>query len=325
MLKKLFVLGVLGVALVGTALGYSVYVYRAPTTLLAPKEVLIEKGTGAKALLAQLHAEGLIPSPKLMLLPLYLFKDHTALKAGEYRFEGAMSPQQMLEKIARGEVILRKVTIPEGWNMRQVRALLEAEEALSGALPAEIPEGSVLPNTYHYTRGDTRAGVVAQMQQAMQQTMQKEWPERQANLPFTTIAEALVLASIVERETGIPHERPHVAAVFINRLRLGMPLQADPTVAYGVMQERGLAEYKVTAADIDRDTPWNTYTRGGLPPTPIANPGREAIAAVLNPPDFKALYFVATGDGGHYFAETYAEHQANIRKYRAQLRVQRAQ
>lgn len=325
MLKKLLILAVFAALLVAAAVGYSLYVYRAPIVLLAPKEVLIEKGTGAKALLTQLHAEGLIPSPKLMLLPLYLFKDHTALKAGEYRFEGEMSPQQILAKIVRGEVILRKVTIPEGWNVRQVRALLNAEQALSGELPAEITEGSLLPNTYHFTRGEPRAGLIAQMQQAMQETMQKEWPQRQANLPFTTIAEALVLASIVERETGIPHERPQVAAVFVNRLRLGMPLQADPTVAYGVMQERGLAEYKVTAADIDRDTPWNTYTRGGLPPTPIANPGREAIAAALNPPDFKALYFVATGDGGHYFAETYSEHQANIRKYRAQLRLQRAE
>jgi UPF0755 protein len=295
--------------------------YTRATLRSEPTVLVIAPGTGSKAILAQLHAAGLMPPLWQIAVPIYLHGEYRGLKAGEYQFEASQSPEEILQQIAKGRVLIRKLTIPEGWNVRQVREALLAEPALTGTLPPTIAEGSILPETYHFTRGQVRSELLAKMQQDMNVTITELWNKRQANLPIATPAEALILASIVERETGIAHERPRVAAVFINRLRLPMRLQSDPTAMYGIEQASGQALGRTpTAADIATDSPWNTYTRDGLPPTPICNPGRDASAAVLNPPQTRELYFVATGDGGHFFAETLAEHNRNVVRYRHALK-----
>lgn len=321
MKKILLFVAVLLLLCVG-AVGWSFYSYFVPTTA-TDKTVFIAPKTGARALLAQLHAEELVPAFEVIALPLFLTSDYHALKAGEYTFAAGMTPAEIIGKIVRGEVVVHKVTIPEGWNIMQVRALLLAEPLLSGDLPEVIQEGSILPDTMHFQRGEPRAAVLARMQKAQAALMAELWEKRAVDLPYQTPQEAIIMASIVERETGLGGERPMVAGVFINRLRIGMLLQTDPSVVYGIEVEQGGAPLgrALTRADLMRDTPYNTYTRAGLTPTPICNPGRKAIEAALNPAATDALYFVATGTGGHHFAATLAEHNANVAAYRAAMRA----
>lgn len=311
------------VLLLGLAAGgFSFMRYHQTSTTAETKTVLIPPGTGVRALVAQLHAEGLTPAFPTIALPLLLSADYKSLKAGEYEFSTAMAPADIIRKIARGEVVIHKITIPEGWNSYQLRAALEKEPLLEGNLPATIPEGSVLPDTVHFSRGESRANVLARMQKAQAEVLQQLWATRQPNLPIATPQQALILASVVEKETGVNDERSLVAGVFVNRLRMGMKLQSDPTVVYGIEAAQGGTPMgrSLTHNDLQRDTPHNTYTREGLPPTPICNPGRAALEAVLNPTATEALYFVATGNGGHRFATTLKEHEANINAYRAALR-----
>lgn len=297
--------------------GVSSYAYRTPL-VTADAALVIPPRTGAWGTLKLLHEAGVAPRPLLMALPVYASRMNHRLKAGEYEVKAGESPAQIIGKIARGEVVVHKVTIPEGWNIYQLRAALMAEPLLTGDLPPVIAEGSAFPDTVHFSRGEGRAAVLARMQQQQQEVLSAAWATRAPNLPLNSPEEALVLASIVEKETGVGDERALVAGVFINRLRLGMPLQTDPSVAYGVVVARGGAamERALTTADLRADTPYNTYTRKGLPPTPICNPGRKAIEAVLNPAATDALYFVATGTGGHRFAATLAEHNRNVVEYR---------
>ena len=197
------------------------------------------------------------------------------------------------------------------------------EERLKGAMPMGVVEGSLMPDTYHFHKGDSRQSVVDRMQQPMKQALAELWQQRQSGLPFKTKEEALVLASIVEKETGVDQERGRVAAIFINRLRKNMLLQSDPTVVYGIELENGPMERQLLKKDLAIDHPFNTYVHAGLPPAPIANPGRASIQAVLNPPKTDEYYFVATGRGGHYFSKTLAEHNRNVARYRAELRRQK--
>jgi UPF0755 protein len=216
-------------------------------------------------------------------------------------------------------VIIHKITLPEGWNVRQITELLMAESALEGDITLSVPEGSLLPETYYFTAGDTRNMVIKRMQTMMQEVLADSWNKRKVGLPFKTPQEAMVLASIVEKETGVAKERPLVAGVFINRLRIGMPLQTDPSVIYGIEQVTGEAlERPLTRKDLETPNAYNTYMIPALPPTPIANPGIDAIQAVLiDPADTDALYFVASGEGGHRFAKTLEEHNRNVAAYRA--------
>lgn len=312
------------VLLCACAVGASFYSYYVPRSGEA-KTVFIEPKTRAQALLQQLHAEGLLPPLPLVVLPLMLGSDYQMLKAGEYAFPAGMTPAEVIAKVTRGEVVVHKVTIPEGWSSFQVRDALLKEPLLTGELPA-IAEGSLLPDTMHFQRGESRASVIARMQKAQNELMAKLWPTRMANLPLMTPQEVLILASIVEKETGEVDERTLVAGVFVNRLRLGMPLQSDPTVVYGVEMGQGGRPMgrELSRADLQRDTIYNTYTRNGLTPTPICNPGRKAIEAVLNPAHTEALYFVATGTGGHRFAATLKEHEANVVAYRKVMRELKA-
>jgi UPF0755 protein len=298
--------------------------YHAPREFTeSPRITVIAPGTGARAMLRQLHAEGLTPAPWLMLLPMMVAVDPRSLKAGEYEISSGMAPADIFAKIARGEILVHQITIPEGFSVSQIRALLLAEPLLTGALPKTIPEGSIFPDTERFIRGEARSALVERLQLRMQEKLSAAWEARAPDLPITTKEEALILASLVEKETGIAEERPRVAAVFINRLRAGMRLQSDPTVAYGTNLARADGTLRqLTTRDLQADHPWNSYTRDGLPLTPIASPGLAAIEAVLNPMATDEYYFVATGDGGHRFARTLAEHNSNVAEYRRALRKQ---
>lgn len=287
--------------------------------LAAPRTVFIEPGTGKKAILKQLHSEGLAPPWWMATLPLMVSGNPT-LKAGEYAFADTVTPAMVLDAISGGKVVVHKITLPEGWNARQLAAALNSEPKLTGALPP-VKEGHYLPETYHFSRGEARAAVLARMGAAMDDTVKAAWAHRTEGLPLASPEDALTLASIIERETGIEAERGTVASVYTNRLTMGMPLQADPTVAYGIEHAQGAAmERPLTRADLARDHAWNTYTRAGLPATPIAMPGKASIEAALNPPHTNYLYFVATGDGGHIFAATLAEHNRNVAAYRKKMK-----
>jgi len=316
-MKKTVIIFSVLMAVAVMAAGYSFYRYYAPQTLGDGRVVFVEPGTGARALLGQLQREGVIPPLLVIAVPLVLTADYTSLKAGEYEFVSNSSPAQIIEKIIRGDVVVHKVTIPEGWTNYQVVQALMAEPLLTGEVPA-FAQGSLLPDTMHFRRGESRASLINRMQKAQGELMEKLWPMRAANLPYATPEQALIMASIVERETGEVDERAEVAGVFVNRLRIGMRLQTDPSVAYGIEQAQGGAPMGrlLTRGDLQRDTPFNTYTRAGLTPTPICNPGRKAIEAALNPATTNALYFVATGIGGHRFAATLKEHERNVIAYR---------
>lgn len=231
--------------------------------------------------------------------------------------------------IREGRVYDRKITFPEGMTSHQIIALLNATADFTGDAVTTIPpEGSLLPETYHYTGADTRQKIVDQMSVAMTKTIDELWPARSGDLPFKTIEEAIVLASIVEKETGVAHERKKVAGVFINRLRRGMPLQSDPTVIYGMTngaiqnEGQGPIGRRLLTKDLQEHTAYNTYMNAGLPPGAIANPGRESIEAVLHPEIHDFIYFVADGSGGHAFGRTLTEHNANVAKWRKFRREQ---
>lgn len=298
------------------AAGTSVYLYKNTRNTQAVT-IIIEPRTGTRAILTQLHDAGLVPSVPLMVIPVLMTADYHALKAGEYAFAAGMTPAQIIGKIIRGEVVVHKITIPEGWTSYQVREALMKEPLLVGEVPA-FAEGSLLPDTMHFRRGETRVNVIKRMQEAQYAWFDSSWDNCHPDLPIKTTQEVLILASIVEKETGELDERAMVAGVFHNRLRLGMPLQSDPTVVYGIEAAQGGKPMgrALSRADLKADTPYNTYTRKGLPPTPISNPGEKAIDAVLMPAKTDALYFVATGTGGHRFAATLKEHNTNVAEYR---------
>lgn len=299
---------------------YSVYYFTAPGPLASEKNVMIESGTGFTGIAAQLKAEGVVEHPLLFKSMVALNGAAGQFKAGEYAFPARITPKQVMDMLVKGEVMVHSITIPEGWTVTQIVDLLSQDARLTGDIAANIPEGSLLPNTYHINRGDSRDSVVTRMREAMEEALAKAWAERADALPLQNPQEALILASIVEKETGVDGERAHVASVFINRLNIGMKLQSDPTTIYGIEIVSGPMERALTRKDLQKPTPYNTYTIDRLPPTPIANPGLDAIKATLNPLKTKDFYFVATGTGGHHFARTLQEHNANVAKYRAIIR-----
>jgi UPF0755 protein len=319
----------LGILLTAGFIGLSLYQFHA-VRHYTTAPIMIASGTGTRAILNQLHESGFTPHPLWMLPPVALesFNGAPPLKAGEYEFEAGLNAQQMLAKIRSGKVVVHKITIPEGLTTSQIRALLLKEPALSGEVDEAIAEGSLLPETYQFTRGDSRTSLIQRMREAQRAVLEEAWDDRAPDFPLASAYEALILASIVEKETRLPAERTVIAGVYLNRLRIGMPLQADPTVAYGVVitEKNGASTepQNLTRADLARDTPFNTYLHTGLPPTPIACPGAAAIRATLHPEATDAIYFVATGSGGHAFARTLAEHNTNVAAYRRALRQESA-
>ncbi len=264
---------------------------------------------------SQLVHAGVLEHETPFLAGVWLNGASRRLKAGEYLFPANISPQGVMDLLLSGKTVVRRLTVPEGLTTAQIFDLVRAAEGLEGALPPPPAEGSLLPETWHYSWGDERAPLVERMHRAMAEALAELWPKRIENLPLKTPEEALVLASIVEKETGLAAERPMVAAVFLNRLRHGMKLQSDPTVAYGVSPAQPL-DRALTRADLDSFTRWNTYRIDGLPPTPIANPGRASLLAVLQPAKVDYLYFVADGTGGHAFAKSLDAHNRNVATWR---------
>lgn len=269
-----------------------------------------------------LEEEGLINSADAFLLRAKLFGGSEPIQAGEFLLPEGASPSQILAMFQSGDVLRRFVTIPEGMPSVLVHGKLMAEPLLTGeiAVPAE---GSVLPDTYDFERGESRAAVLARMQAAMTRTVAELWPTRGPRSVVTTAEEAVVLASIVEKETGVPEERGMVAGLYSNRLRVGMRLQADPTIIYPITQGRPLGR-RIRRSEIDAVNDYNTYSMVGLPRGPITNPGRDSIAVVLNPDETDALFMVADGSGGHAFGRTNAEHEANVDRWYA-LRRERGE
>ena len=316
-LFSLLTLFFIGIAVVGGGILYSSHYFEAPGPLAAQKIVVIPPGTSFRAVATKLEAEGVIKYPKLFTLLVFLRNEQGKLKAGEYQFEAGISPHGAETKMVDGKAIIHSVTVPEGLTVADAVVILQREPALAGDIKALPPEGSLMPETYFFLRGDTRAVVLKRMQDKGRQALTEAWSKRVEGLPYQTPEEALTLSSIVEKETGKVEERPQIAEVFLNRLRKGIPLQSDPTTIYGLYKETGAMRLTLSHADLEHPTPYNTYTIAGLPPAPICNPGKAAIEAVLHPATSEALYFVADGTGGHRFAKTLEEHNRNVAYYRS--------
>ena len=288
-----------------------------------PHDIIVKEGTTLRSAARQLEKEGAIPgSARTYYVMARLFGSSDPIQAGEFQIPKGMSGSAVLELLQHGKPLLRLVTVTEGMPSIIVEEKLTASPYLKGPTP-DIAEGSVLPDSYGFERGDTRGSLVKQMQQAMTKTVAQLWPKRSLDCPVATPEQAVILASIVEKETGKPSERPMVAGVYCNRLRIGMKLDADPTVIYPVTKGKPLGR-RILRSELNADNGYNTYKRAGLPEGPIANPGKASIEAVLHPAQTKALYFVADGTGGHVFADTLAEQNANVAKWYA-LRRQRGQ
>ena len=280
-----------------------------------PKIVQIKSGESLKNIAYILQKNGLIQKDWQFILYSKINKIYPKIKAGEYLFEHDVTLGDVAQILSGGKVYLRKITFAEGLTAREISDLLYQNEMLEDDFES-LKEGEFLPETYTFSRGDKRQRIVLQGKTAMQQILQQAWDERDADLPLRNKEELLVLASIVEKETGLAEERPQVASVFVNRLKKGMLLQTDPTVIYALTKgERDLGR-SLTRGDLAVDSPFNTYRYAGLPPTPICSPGKESIMAAAHPDKTPYLYFVASGTGGHNFARTLSEHNANVRKWR---------
>ena len=305
--------------LIGLAVGgfyYGLSLIDQPGPSQIETSVVIARGTPVAAIATQLQAAGVIEQAGLFALTVRLFGRAQPLRAGEFAFPPRVSVRESMVILQSGAAVVRRLTIPEGLTTTQVLALVAAADGLSGALPESPGEGLLLPETYHFSLEGSRAEIIERMRQDMAGVLAALWLQRAPDLPLVTPEEALILASIVEKETGLDGERPRIAAVFINRLRRGMRLQSDPTVAYGLAGDGQPLERALTRADLRTQHPYNTYQIDGLPPGPIANPGRSSIEAVLIPAESKDLYFVADGSGGHAFATNLKEHNRNVAKWR---------
>lgn len=282
----------------------------------APVVFEVPRGASFEPVADALADLGAIRSASLFRIAARYQGQDQALKFGEYEIPAGASMNEVLAVITSGRGILYQVTIPEGFTSYQIVERLMADPNLTGEIAALPPEGSLAPNTYAYNRGDSRESVIRRMEAAQSVALAAAWDNRAEGLPLSSPQEALILASIIEKETGVAGERAEVAAVFINRLNRGMKLQTDPTVIYGLTEGKGSLGRGLLRSELARPTPYNTYVIEGLPPTPIANPGQAAIEAALNPAQSDYLYFVADGSGGHAFARTLVEHNANVAKWR---------
>lgn len=298
---------------------YTMSAYRDPGPLAEATEFSVKSGAGLAMIARDLERDGIITDSRVFrYVTAARMRDGRTLKAGDYEIEAGASMQEIADLLESGKSILFSISFPEGLTVRQVFDRLAADPNLSGDLPEELPpEGSLMPQTFSFARGTPRIDIVEEMEEGQQALVDEIWLQRAPDLPIDSKEEFLTLASIVEKETGVPDERPQVAAVFLNRLNHGMRLQSDPTVIYGIFGGEGKpSDRPIYRSDLDKETPYNTYRINGLPPGPIANPGRDSLEAVANPANIDALYFVADGTGGHAFAKTLDEHNANVRKWR---------
>lgn len=300
------------VAAVALPLGMSLMLAAGP--LKQDEVIVVVHGTPTREIAAQLDKEGAVYSPLLFRLASRVFAAGT-LKAGEYQLTAGQSAADIAIMMHDGRAIMHKLTIAEGLTSADIAHALDNTASLQGNAPV-APEGSLLPETYEYSYGDQRADIVKRMQKAMQELLTEEWPKRDADLPLKSPQEAVIMASVIEKETGKAAERPRIAGVFYNRLHYNMRLQSDPTVIYAIAQAKGPLGRELTRNDLSFPSPINTYTSDGLPSQPICNPGRAAIMAALHPEKNNYLYFVADGTGGHVFASNLAQHNENVARYR---------
>lgn len=278
--------------------------------------VNIAKGASVQQSAEILHEQGVIDSPLLLRLVLKYQGNEGKLKAGEYLFEPHISMMNVIAKLVRGDVVYHKITIPEGYTVGQVLYLLNNDEALSGEFEVIPEEGAFLPETYIFQRNESRDVIVQKAAASMQKKLQEVWDNRAENLPYKDMGELLVMASIIEKETGVDEERAKVSSVFVNRLRQGMRLQTDPTVIYALTEGKSELGRALTRKDLEIDSPYNTYKYAGLPPTPICNPGAASLYAAAHPDSTDYLYFVASGNGGHNFAKSLKEHNQNVTNWK---------
>jgi UPF0755 protein len=292
----------------------------------APVRVTLEPGTGLRSLARQMHARGFVAHPLVFIAEARLHGGAERLQAGVYEIRPGMSVNDLLAAMIRGDAVRDRIRFIEGWTFSQMRAAMDAHPGLRhdtagwsvGTLLERVgaiekhPEGLFFPDSYQFAAGSSDLVVWRKAYAHMRDVLERAWRERSSDVPVTTPYEALILASIVEKETGRPEDRPRIAAVFSNRLRIGMRLQSDPTVIYGLGPT---FDGNLRRADLERDSPYNTYVRAGLPPTPIAAPGAEALRAATNPPASRALYFVAKGDGTSEFSENLDDHNRAVNRY----------
>ena len=330
-------LGVLGVGVVGTIAVRRVRTdLDRPLPIAAPLVVAIAPGSSLARIAADLHRRGVLPAPRLWALYARWRGEAGAVRAGEYELRPGLSARELLEKLVKGEILMRSFTIVDGWRVAELLAAMRASPYLTTTLPRDpkdlmarfgepghSSEGEFLPETYEFPRGTSDVAVLAIAHRALVKTLAAAWRSRAPGLPLADPQQLLILASIVEKESALPDERAQIAGVYLHRLAIGMRLQADPTVIYGLGDRyRG----RLHAADLRTDGPYNTYTRAGLPPTPIALPGAAAIDACAHPAKTDALYFVASGrnDGRHVFSATLAEQNAAVKQYLRRLKRRKA-
>ena len=316
MMRYLLVLAVVAAAAIGGAyLWFEKSIFK-DGPLQEPARVLIERGSGLSTVARQLESAGVVEQARMFQAYVMMEGKETALQAGEYQFPAGDSMEEVLDRLVRGETMRHQIVFPEGLTSHTILAALAEAADLSGDVPAEVPEGSLLPAAYDFTYGESRTAIIKRMQKAMDDAVAEAWESRADGLPLKSPEEMVTLASIVEKETGLSGERAKVAGVFINRLNKGMKLQSDPTTIYAVTRGKGPLGRGLRKSELRKKDPYNTYHIAGLPPGPIANPGREALMAVAQPEETDALYFVADGTGGHAFARTLAEHNRNVREWR---------
>jgi UPF0755 protein len=306
-------LGLAGLA-VGVALLLTALLWWRPGADPGPHTLIVEEGSTLAGVARKLDAMDAIPGDaRTFRIFARLLGSDAPIQAGEFEIPEGTSAAGILNLLQHGRPVQRLVTITEGMPSIIVAERLAANPYLTGPVP-DIAEGSVLPNSYAFQRGEARALLVARMQKAMDEALAELWPTHTGKCPVENVHEAVTLAAIVEKETAKPEERRTIAGVYCNRLRIGMKLDADPTVIYPITKGKPLGR-RIRRSELQSDNPYNTYRHRGLPPGPIANPGKESIAAVLDPAETSAIYFVADGTGGHIFADTYAEHQRNVRRW----------
>jgi UPF0755 protein len=314
---KAFLYTLLGAGLLLiAAVAWTEHNFISPGPLEQPVTIVFAPGTHFTAIVNMLAQQRVITHPALFKILVFARGDSARFKAGEYLFPAHISPSEVATLMASGKTVIHHLTIPEGLMTSEILNIVKHNDALDGEITLDLHEGDLLPETYNFSRGDKRNEILTRMHDAMQKTLSDAWAGRADNLPFSDPRQVLILASIVEKETGLASERTRIAAVYINRLKRGMLLQADPTTAYAITQGRHKLDRLLTTKDLGIDSPYNTYRYPGLPPAPIANPGKATIIATLHPDVSDELYFVATGMGGHNFARTPEEHAQNVKKYR---------
>lgn len=308
----------------GVALYFGRQEFNGPGPSTVADTFVVKRNSGVKEIAEQLERQGFISDSRIFRLGVRAYGNDQSLKAGEYEIKPHASMREIMELFKSGKSVMYALTIPEGFTVEQAFQRIAEQPELTGDLPATLPpEGSLATDTLRFTRGATRQQMVDKLLADQKKLVEEIWARRAPDLPLADINEFVTLASIVEKETGRSDERSRVAAVFLNRLAKGMRLQSDPTIIYGLFGGKGKpADRPIYQSDIEKPTPYNTYVINGLPPTPIANPGKAALEAVANPSRTDDLYFVADGNGGHVFAKTLEEHNRNVARYRALMKKQ---